>query len=396
MEGIRQPILTYIYNRYGKASPKRDAVIELRIAFKNKQKYLSTGIRLLPKEWQRGRVVNRLDAAILNKTLDKLMVEVRQVIYDMIDDGNIDIFAIPVKLAAKRRKAMTFLEFYNEKAQIRKHGIGKVAQGRYDLVSRVLDEFGKITSFSDLTPNNIVAFDKFLTKKGVQATSRWHNYHKYIRRFIVEAMKEGFLERDPYDGVRLDHGNFEHSIEKFLTVSELKQLKDAKMPDERLERVRDLFVFQAYTCLSYTDLAHFDQNRIQEEDGKKVYHGQREKTNVRFTIPLLTPALEILERYNGLPLSFATKKKKSGKIISNAKYNEFLKEMAEAAGLSQRLTTHWARHTGATMLLNAGVTPEAIAVVGGWKDTKVLMKIYAKMREKTVIQAVNDVEEKII
>ena len=281
MEGIRQPILTYIYNRYGKASPKRDAVIELRIAFKNKQKYLSTGIRLLPKEWQRGRVVNRLDAAILNKTLDKLMVEVRQVIYDMIDDGNIDIFAIPVKLAAKRRKAMTFLEFYNEKAQIRKHGIGKVAQGRYDLVSRVLDEFGKITSFSDLTPNNIVAFDKFLTKKGVQATSRWHNYHKYIRRFIVEAMKEGFLERDPYDGVRLDHGNFEHSIEKFLTVSELKQLKDAKMPDERLERVRDLFVFQAYTCLSYTDLAHFDQNRIQEEDGKKVYHGQREKTNVK-------------------------------------------------------------------------------------------------------------------
>ena len=94
MEGIRQPILTYIYNRYGKASPTHDAVIELRIAYKNKQKYLSTGIRLFPKEWQRGRVVNRLDAAILNKTLDKLMVDVRQVIYDMIDDGNIDIFAI--------------------------------------------------------------------------------------------------------------------------------------------------------------------------------------------------------------------------------------------------------------------------------------------------------------
>lgn len=396
MEGIRQPILTYIYNRYGKASPTHNAVIELRIAYKNKQKYLSTGIRLLPKEWQRGRVVNRLDAAILNKTLDKLMNDVRQVIYDMIEDGNIDIFAIPTKLAGKRRKSMTFLEFYDDKAKIRKHGIGKIAQGRYDLVPRVLEEFGRITSFSDLTPNNIVAFDKFLTKKGVQATSRWHNYHKYIRRFIVEAIKEGFLARDPYDGVRLDHGNFEHSIDKFLTVGELKKLKDAKMPDERLERVRDLFVFQAYTCLSYTDLAHFDQNRIQEEDGKKVYHGQREKTNVRFTIPLLTPALEILERYNGLPLSFATKKKKSGKIISNAKYNEFLKEMAEAAGLSQHLTTHWARHTGATMLLNAGVSPEAIAVVGGWKDTKVLMKIYAKMREKTVIKAVNDIEEKIV
>ena len=396
MEGIRQPLIKYIYNRYGKASPTHDAVIELRITYNNKQKYLSTGIRLLPKEWQYGRVVNRLDAAILNKTLDKLMNDVRQVMYAMIDEGHIDIFAIPAKLAAKRRKAMTFMEYYKEKAEIRKYGIGKIAQGRYDLVPRVLDEFGRISSFHDLTPNNIVAFDKFLIKKGIQATSRWHNYHKYIRRFIIEAIKEGLLERDPYEGVRLDHGNFDGSIEKFLTVEELKLLKEARMPEERLERVRDLFIFQAYTCLAYTDLAHFDKHRVREEDGRKVYHGHREKTNIRFTIPLLGPALEILERYNGLPLSINTKNKTTGRIISNAKYNSYLKEMAVAAGLRKHLTTHWARHTGATMLLNAGVQPEVIAVIGGWKDTKVLMKIYAKMREQTIIKAVNDVENKII
>ena len=396
MEGIRQPILTYIYNRYHKASSTRDAVIELRIAYGNKQKYLSTGIRLLPKEWQRGRVVNRLDAAILNKTLDKLMNDVRQVIYEMIEDGNIDIFAIPSKLAAKQRKAMTFIEYFREKAEIRKHGIGKIAKGRYDLVPRVMEEFGRLTSFYELTPKNIIAFDKFLTKKGIQASSRWHNYHKYVRRFLKEAIKDGYVQNDPYDGVHLDHGNFDHSIDKFLTFEELRQLKDAQMPDERLQRVKDLFVFQCYTCLAYTDLAHFDNRRIDEEDGKKVYHGQRDKTNVRFSIPLLAPAIEILERYRGLPLSAVTKKKTTGKIISNAKYNKFLKEMADYAGLSQHLTTHWARHTGATLLLNAGVRPEVIAVVGGWKDTKVLMKIYAKLREKTVVMAVNEVEHKLI
>ncbi len=357
---------------------------------------MSTRIRVFPKEWSRGRVVNRIDAAIINKTLDKLMNQVREVIYDMMEDGNIDILAIPAKLAAKNRKAMTFLEFYDEKAQIRKHGIGKIAQGRYDLVSRVLGEFGRVNSFYDLTPNNIVAFDKFLIKKGIQATSRWHNYHKYVRRFIKEAVKDGYMERDPYDGVRLDHGNYDQSIEKFLTLPELKQLREAKMPEERLERVRDLFIFQSYTCLSYTDLAHFDKKRIQTEDGKKVYQGSRGKTNVRFTIPLLGPALEILERYNGLPLSYVNRHRKSGKTISNGKYNEYLKEISEPAGLSQKLTTHWARHTGATMLLNAGVQPEVIAVVGGWKDTKVLMKIYAKMQEKTVIKAVNEVEDKLI
>ena len=396
MEGIRQPLLTYIYNRYRKASSTRDAVIELRISYNSKQKYLSTGIRLFPKEWQRGRVLNRLDAAILNKTLDKLMNDVRQVIYEMIEDGNIDIFAIPVKLAAKQRKAMTFIEYFREKAEIRKHGIGKIAQGRYDLVPRVIEEFGRLTSFYELTPKNIVAFDKFLTKKGVQATSRWHNYHKYIRRFIKEAIKDGYMQNDPYDGVRLDHGNYDRSIEKFLTVEELKQLRNAKMPDERLERVRDLFIFQCYTCLSYKDLASFDMNLITVENGRKIYYDHRKKTSVRLCFPLLGPALEVLERYNGLPPSLTTKGKTSGKIISNPKYNEYLKEISLPAGLNQRLTTHWARHTGATMLLNAGVAPEVIAVVGGWKDTKVLMKIYAKMREKTVVKAVNDVEDKII
>ena len=396
MDGIRQPILKYIYNRYCKASLTRDAVVELRIAYNNRQKYLSTGIRLFPKEWQRGRVVNRLDAAILNKTLDKLMNDVRQVIYEMIDDDQIDIFAIPAKLAAKRRKTMTFIEFYKEKAEIRKHGIGKIAQGRYDLVPRVLEEFGRISTFYDLTPKNIIALDKYLDKKGIQASSRWHNYHKYIRRFLGEAIREGFLTTDPYDGVRLDHGNFDQSIEKFLTVEELKQLRDAKMPDERLERVRDLFIFQCYTCLSYKDLASFNMSLITVENGRKIYYDHRKKTSVRLCFPLLGPAIEILNRYDGLPLSFSTHKKTSGKIISNAKYNAFLKEISEPAGLSQHLTTHWARHTGATMLLNAGVAPEVIAVVGGWANTKVLMKIYAKMQEKTVIKAVNDVEHKII
>ena len=95
MSVIRQPNIAYIYNRYGKASQTSDAVIEIRLAYNNRQKYMSTGIRVYPKEWDSRyqRVINRIDATILNKTLDKLMNEVRQVLYDMIDDGHIDIFA---------------------------------------------------------------------------------------------------------------------------------------------------------------------------------------------------------------------------------------------------------------------------------------------------------------
>lgn len=395
---IKQPRVSLIYNRYGYASATRDHVIEVRVSWKKKQKYISTGIRVFPKQWSKRQqlIINRLDAAILNRTLDKLVSDIRAVLYDMYEEGREDIFAIPARLEQRRkRNEQTFLDYYAEKAELRKYGIGKTAQGRYDIVLRVLKEWKKITYFSDLTSKNIIALDKYLEKKGIQATSRWHNYHKYIKRFLPAAIRDGFLTSDPYDGVRLDHGNYDRSIEKCLTVDELKQLREAKMPNERLVRVRDLFVFQCYTCLSYKDLAGFDKNLITVENGRKIYYDHRKKSGVRLCFPLLTPALEILERYNGLP-PLSTKGKTTGKILGNISYNKYLKEISGPAGLSQRLTTHWARHTGASILLNAGVSPEVIAVVGGWANTKVLMKIYARMQDKTVVQAVNEIEHKIV
>lgn len=381
--GIRQPKLTYIYNRYRYASSKRDAVIELRIAFNKKQKYLSTGIRVFPKEWSDGLVVKRSDSVILNKTLDKLKNQVQQVIYDMIDEGNIDIFSIPVRLEAKKKKTMTFLEYFAEKAEIRKHGLSKVAQGRYDLVLRVLEEFGKIKSFTDLTERNIVALDNYLLKKGILPSSRFHNYHKFVKRFIVSAQREGYMKFNPYDTVRLDHGNFDTSIEKCLSLDEVKKIQITPM-EERLEKVRDLFLFQCYTCLSYTDLAKFSSKKIEKIEGRQYYTERRGKTKVRFTVPLLLPALEILEKY-----------KKKLPIISNVKYNAYLKEVAAAAGIKKHLTTHWARHTGATLLLNAGVPMEIVSKVCGHSSVKMTEKIYAKMLPKTVVYEVSKIEGRL-
>ena len=262
---FRQPTIKFVHNRYKQASSTRDAVIELRIAYANRQKYLSTSIRVFEKEWKGDHVVNRVDAAILNRTLDLLMIEVKEILYEMTKEGNIDIFAIPARLAAKQKKSMTFLDYYAEKAENRKHGISATAQGRYDLVLKTLEEFGKIVTFSDLTDKNIIAFDKFLIKKGIKATSRFHNYHKYIKRFVCEALRDGVLKHNPYDTVRLDKGDYDNSIEKCLTLDEVKKLQSVPM-EERLGRVRDLFVFHCYTCLSYSDLAKFDAKKIEEID----------------------------------------------------------------------------------------------------------------------------------
>jgi len=399
MSVIRQPNIAYIYNRYGKASQTSDAVIEIRLAYNNRQKYMSTGIRVYPKEWDSRyqRVINRIDATILNKTLDKLMNEVRQVLYDMIDDGHIDIFAVPARLDAKRKKAGTFPDFVKGRLPIHKHGQSPLRQKAYDRFYNFLDDYGKFRLFSDVNEHTVLELDRYLQKKKMMASSRWVNYHRFLNTFIRDAQKENLMTYNPYDRIRIDKGDDSQSIEKYLSSEELKQIRAAEMPTKRLDRVRDLFVFQCFTCMAYVDLASFSLDKVRVVDGKEMIFGRRGKTGKDYQIPLLRPAKEILDKYDGhLPAALTTKNKARKGVMTNQQYNKALKEVIDAAGLGIHVTTHWARHTGATMLLNAGVEMDVIAKVGGWSDTKVLRRIYAKLHPETVVKAVNEIEDKLV
>ena len=118
----KTPLLEFVFNRKKTAATNREAAVELRITFERKQKYMTTGIRLLPKHWHRGTVVNRIDARELNETLEKLMAEVRQVILDMMGESVMDIFSIQERLKRKRASAISFLEFCEQRTKIRQYG----------------------------------------------------------------------------------------------------------------------------------------------------------------------------------------------------------------------------------------------------------------------------------
>lgn len=113
----------------------------------------------------------------------------------------------------------------------------------------------------------------------------------------------------------------------------------------------------------------------------QVYTGKRDKTGKQFTIPMLKSALDILHKYSGkLP------------IISNVKYNAYLKVVAQAAGIDKPLTTHWARHTGATLLLNEGVPMQIVSKICGHSSIKMTEQIYAKLLDETVVDAIKKLD----
>lgn len=82
-------------------------------------------------------------------------------------------------------------------------------------------------------------------------------------------------------------------------------------------------------------------------------------------------------------------------LICNVKYNQYLKVCAQMAKIDKRLTTHWARHTGATILLNEGVDMETVAKILGHSSTRITRQIYAKLMDKTIAEKMAEVNKKL-
>lgn len=94
--------------------------------------------------------------------------------------------------------------------------------------------------------------------------------------------------------------------------------------------------------------------------------------------------MAILNKYGGqLPM------------LSNVNYNKYLKVVAQSAGIDKPLTTHWARHTGATILLNEGVDMETVAKILGHSSTRITRSTYAKLLDSTVADKMLEAEEKL-
>lgn len=378
------PTFKLIFDRQKRASGTKEGAIELRITYNRVQKHATTGVRILPKQWKNGRIVNRLDALELQQALDMFVLHARKVINDLMERGELDMNTIVGVIGGKQKKQATgnvlekmFLDdYFKERATIRMYGRAKDSRERYERFLRWFDSWGVMVTFEDITEANILKMDEALTSRGMKPYSKWNNYHRFLNSFILDAIEEGYMRKNPYKGIHIKKEKSSGGIGKYLTREEFSRIENLEPPTDFLRHARDLFVFQTYTCLSYTDLADFDVSKIKEINGKRMYVGNRGKTNQEFVFLLLKPALRVLENYNGrLP------------IMSNQKYNDCLKVLAVMAGINKPVSSHWARHTGATMLLNSGVNMEIVSKVLGHSSTKITREVYAKLLDDTVADA---------
>lgn len=380
-------MIKLVYDRHKRASNSKEGAIELRITYNRVQKFITTGVKVLPKHWKKDSVVNRMDAYEVQQTLDLFVANARKVINEQMEQGTFDIQTIVATIGDKQQYSQNLpgermlIDYFLERATIRKFGRAEDSQERYDRFLRWFARWGGMVTWQDVTEINIMRMDEALGEK-MKACSKWGNYHRFLNGFINDAINEGIIRKNPYKSLHIKKDkNSDEALEKYLTKEEFTRLAEMELPSEYLQHARDLFVFQVYTCMAYVDLAAFDASKVTTVKGRPMYVGKRGKTNQTFTFLLLPQAQKILDYYGGkLPM------------ISNQKYNEYIKIIAVMAGINKPVSSHWARHTGATLLLNSGVDMEVVSRVLGHSSTRMTRMIYAKLLDETIA---NEMEKMI-
>ncbi|AMR30539.1 integrase [Mucilaginibacter sp. PAMC 26640] len=201
-----------------------------------------------------------------------------------------------------------------------------------------------------------------------------------IKKMIGLAVKLEWIEKDPFARYSIKAQKVNREC---LSQHELSIIENKVFYLDRLNLVRDLFIFSCYTGLAYIDLASLSAvHLVKGNDGEYWIKTSRQKTDTPVSTPLLPKAMEILLKYRTNQRALI-----SGKlfpIISNQKVNSYLKEIADLCDISKTISFHLARHTFATTItLSNGVPIETVSKILG--HTKIATtQIYAKVLENKI------------
>jgi site-specific recombinase XerD len=339
------------------------------------------------------------------KSINTYIDVVRNKIYDhhkRLIDANKKVTAEAIKnsflgIGEKEKTLVSIFQYHNKQV---KALIGKeFAAGtheRYETVLRLLQLFlEKEYKVKDIAISDIN--HKFITDLEFYLKTERNNNHntaiKYIKNFkkIVRiALANGWIDKDPFSNFKATVKDVER---EFLTEEEIQTLVSKDLYVNRLDQVRDIFVFSCFTGLAYADVKKLsDADIVIGIDGSKWIKTNRTKTDVKSSIPLLPTALAILDKYKNNPV--ANSANKLLPVLSNQKMNAYLKEIATICKIEKNFSTHLARHTFATTVtLTNGVSLETVSKMLGHKSIKTTQH-YAKIVDRKVSDDMMILKEK--
>ena len=333
---------------------KKDGTVPVmgRITVDGSQTQFSCKLTVDPKLWDTkgGRVTGRSAAALeTNRMLDKMRVRINRHYQEIMERDNF-VTAEKVKNAflGLEHRYHTLMQVYRRHNEDYEKQVeaGMKAKGtleKYRIVYKHLQEFLDIRyhvkdiALKELTPAFISDFEMFLRTDKHCCTNTVWLYVCPLRTMVFIAINNEWLTRDPFREYEIKK---EETTRSFLTKEEIRLLMDGKLKNAKQELYRDLYLFCAFTGLSFSDMRNLTEENIRTYfDEHEWININRQKTGVVSNIRLLDIANRIIGKYRGLC--------GDGRIFPVPHYNTCLagiRAVAKRCGITKHITWHQRRH----------------------------------------------------
>ena len=383
-------VITFVC-RASKAKKDGLSPLELSIIINGKRKYITLDRNVKVANFDSKKQKVKGDAAINEYTV-ALKVKCYGIETEMMKNGmdvTMDSFVDVFKNGFKAN-TITILQLFRERNELfgKKIANGVVTGStleKYKVTMDYVAAYIKTLKKDDIMVKEITPMfieDFFVYLVGLMSNNTAIQKMKHLKKILRMAVEEGYISVSPF---KMTLKNEQKEVNP-LTLDELRKIKNKNISLPRLAKVRDMFIFECYTGLAFTDMVNLrSENIVVDTKGNEWIIKSRQKTKIQSTIPLLPIAKEILMKYQDeLP------------TLTNQKYNGYLKELGDICGIKKNLHSHLARHSFATILLNSGVDMVSVSKILGHANSRITEKVYAKMLPETIMKKVMNVQAKLI
>lgn len=365
-----------------------------RITIAGKRIEKSTGKFIDPTKWSvEGAKMKgtSAEARTINSHLDILKIKVLDAERDLYNKGeSITAETINNKLIGVNKRERMLIPIFEEHNRKMKELIGlEFAAGTYERYETSLRHTKDFLSWkyntSDIAIEKIdhafiTEYEFYLRSQRKCANNTTVKYIKNFQKIIKQCLNNRWIHENPFVNYKC---KIKEVVREFLDENEIEEIINKDIQIERLEVVRDIFIFSCFTGLAYIDVKQLSHENISIGiDGEKWIIKNRQKTDTTSRIPLLPIVLEILKKYENHPL--CVNENRLLPILSNQRMNSYLKEIATICNIKKELTFHIARHTFATTVtLTNGVPLESVSKMLGHSSIKPTQH-YAKIVDKKI------------
>lgn len=380
-----------VWDHRGRVPDGGKGQLEIRVTIARKSYYFGTGIKCRRSEFVAGQIVNCPGARQLNDRLAIIYSKVLACVNACIESGSqIDTEGIR-KMVWQTSESLndepTLITWIEQ--QVPMLNLADGTKKHYHTLIVRLIEYDKLRRWQDVTIENIYLWDAWLHQLKAQDGGRISDggvftYHKCLKALLNRAKDFGKISENPYVSLRGKFKRGEKESVEYLTEDEMRRFESIILPaGSMLDIAHDLFIFQMYTGLSFSDAQAFDINDYKWDGTRWSNTGERIKTGVPYVSSLLPPAVRVLEKYDmQVPR------------INNADYNHQLKALGLLAGIKTRLHSHLARHTFATYMLRNGAKIENVSRMLGHTNITQTQR-YAKVLAQSVHDDFDMIAEKL-